>query len=203
MLLRHAHVEEALRELRRELRQAGAGRHPSGDPDDRPVGPGELDQLGDEDRRVVRGLRLGVRQGRRRGGVVGHRLALPLPVRPRSVVGVGAGAEGHRRQGGAVEADLVGLGRLGATSLLGADMDDRRARQRQRPPQRAEQRTEVASRHHADVGDPEILEQLAGLGKLTTDLRRRRLSSSTVGPTTGMRSTVRSYGSCSRQVRTA
>ena len=159
-------VEEAVRELGLELRQAGAGRHAGGDPDDPPVRARQLDQLGHEDRRVVRGLRLGPRQGRRRGGVVGHRLGRHLPVGPRAVVGVGARVEGHRRQGRAVEADLVGLGRLVAAALLGADVDDRRPGQRQRAPQRAEERAEVVPRHDADVGDPEILEQLAGLGEV-------------------------------------
>ena len=59
VLLGDADVEEAVRELGLELRQAGAGRHAGGDRDDPPVRPRQLDQLGDEDRRVVRGLRLG------------------------------------------------------------------------------------------------------------------------------------------------
>ena len=69
-----------------------------------------------------------------------------------------------------MEADLVGLRRLVATSLLGADMDDGRAGQRQRTPQRAEERMKVVARHDADVGDAEILEQLTGLGKVDNRL---------------------------------
>ena len=169
VLLRDPDVKEAVRELGLELRQAGAGRHAGGDPDDPPVSTCQLDQLGHEDRRVVRGLRLGPRRCSRRGGVVRHRLGgqraagAYLPVGRRTVVRVGAGVEDHRRQGRAVEADLVGFGRLVAASLLGADMDDRRPGQRQRPPQRADERPKVVPRHDADVGDPEILEQLAGL----------------------------------------
>ena len=65
-----------------------------------------------------------------------------------------------------MEADLVGLGRPIAATLLGPDVDDRRPGQRQRAPERLEERVEVVPRHDADVGDPEVLEQLAGLGEV-------------------------------------
>ena len=65
-----------------------------------------------------------------------------------------------------MESDLVGLGRTVAATLLRPDVDDRRAGQAQGAPQRLEQRVEVVAGHDADVGDPEILEQLPGLGEV-------------------------------------
>ena len=65
-----------------------------------------------------------------------------------------------------MEPDLVGLGRREAAALLGPDVDDDRALQRERPAERREQRLEVVAGHDADVGDAEILEQLARLGEV-------------------------------------
>ena len=65
-----------------------------------------------------------------------------------------------------MEPDLVGFGRAEAAALLGPDVDDRRAGQVERPAERLEQRVEVVARHEADVGDAEVLEQLAGLGEM-------------------------------------
>ncbi len=76
-----------------------------------------------------------------------------------------AGAIVDRWQRRAVEADLVGLGRAEAAALLGPDVDDRRAGQGERAAQGHQQRMDVVPGHDADVGDPEILEQLAGLGE--------------------------------------
>ena len=84
-------------------------------------------------------------------------LPLPFPV-------VGAG-DRHRRERGPVEPDLVLLGRPEAAALLRAHVDDRRSGQGQRRPQRLQQRVEVVTRDDADVGDPEVLEELAGLGE--------------------------------------
>ena len=64
-----------------------------------------------------------------------------------------------------MEPDLVALGRPEAAALLGPDVDDRRAGQRQRPPERLEQRVQVVPGHDPDVGDPEVLEQLARAGR--------------------------------------
>ena len=44
----------------------------------------------------------------------------------------------------------------------------------------------------ADVGDPEVLEQLPGLGEVDDRLAQPRLSSRTRRPMTGIRSTARS-----------
>ena len=126
VLLGDADVEEPLRELGLELGEAGAGRHAGGDPDDPPVGPGELDELGREDGRVVRMLLGCLEDPGRRCRVVGHRLGRHRgavePVERRL----------HRRQGRPVKADLVGLGRPVAASLLRPDVHDRGPRQRQR-----------------------------------------------------------------------
>ena len=62
-----------------------------------------------------------------------------------------------------METDLVGLGRAEATALLGADVDDGRTGQHERPTQCLEQRVDVMTRHDADVGEAEILEQLPRL----------------------------------------
>ncbi len=65
-----------------------------------------------------------------------------------------------------MEADLVGLGRPEAAALLRPDVDDRRPGQLERLSERRQQRMEVVSGNRPDVGDAEILEQLAGLGEL-------------------------------------
>ena len=163
VLLGDADVEHPVRELGLELRHAGAGRHPGGDPDDPPIVPRELDQLGREDRGVVGMLRRRFDDPRRRCRIVGHRFGRHR--RPRPVVRVGGRRHRDRRQGGPVEADLVRLGRAEPAALLGPHVDDRRSGQRERAVQRHEQGVQVVTGHHADVGDPEILEQLARLGE--------------------------------------
>ena len=65
-----------------------------------------------------------------------------------------------------MEADLVRFGRPEPAALLGPNMDDGRTGQEQRAPERLEHRVDVVARHDPDVGDPEILEQLAGLGEV-------------------------------------
>ena len=65
-----------------------------------------------------------------------------------------------------MEADLVGLGRPVAATLLGPDVHDRRPGQRERRAQRLDQRVQVVAGHDADVGDPEVLEQLPRLREL-------------------------------------
>ena len=139
VLLGDADVVEPVRERRLELGQARAGGHAGGDRHDPLVCPRELDQLGHEDRRVARVLRGGARGRRRREGVavragavraagpdplrlVGRRSAARAPVPSNASV---CGREVHRRQRGAVERDLVGLGRPVAAALLGPDVDDR------------------------------------------------------------------------------
>ena len=72
----------------------------------------------------------------------------------------------HRRQGRAVEADLVGLGRPEAVALLGPDVDDHRALELERLLERRQEGLEVVARDEPDVGDPEILEQPARLGEV-------------------------------------
>ena len=62
-----------------------------------------------------------------------------------------------------MEADLVRLGRPEPPALLGPDVDDRRARQGERGAERLVERVEVVAGHDADVGQAEILEQLARL----------------------------------------
>ncbi len=64
-----------------------------------------------------------------------------------------------------MEADLVLDRRPVSVPLLGADVNDDRARQGQRGPEGLEEGTEVVARHDADVRDAEILEQLARLGE--------------------------------------
>ena len=56
VLFRDPDVEEPVRVLGLELGHPGPGRHPGRDAHDAPVGPGQLDQLGGEDRGVVRQL---------------------------------------------------------------------------------------------------------------------------------------------------
>ena len=64
-----------------------------------------------------------------------------------------------------MEADLVRLGRAEPAALLGPHVDDRRSGQGERAAERLEQGVQVVTGNHADVGDPEILEQLARLGE--------------------------------------
>ncbi len=62
-----------------------------------------------------------------------------------------------------MERDLVDFGRPEAATLLGPDVDDGRAGERERRAQRLQERVQVVTRHDPDVGQPEVLEQLAGL----------------------------------------
>ena len=64
-----------------------------------------------------------------------------------------------------MEADLIGLGRPEPAALLRPDVDDRRPGQHQRATKGHQQRVQVVPGHDPDVGDPEILEELAGLGE--------------------------------------
>ena len=95
-----------------------------------------------------------------------HRVAVD-PVRGgvEPVVRVGLRRDGDRRQRGAVERDLVLLRRAVALPLLGADVDDHGTRERERAPEGLLEQAPVVPGHHADVGDPEVLEQLARLGE--------------------------------------
>ena len=65
-----------------------------------------------------------------------------------------------------MEADLVGLGRLVASALLCPDMDDDRLAQLEGLGEGPLEGGQVVTGHYADVGDPEVLEQLAGLGEV-------------------------------------
>jgi catechol 2,3-dioxygenase-like lactoylglutathione lyase family enzyme len=78
-------------------------------------------------------------------------------------VAVRRGRDGHRRQGRAVEADLVGLGRPEPVTLLGAHVDDDRALEVERLLERGQQGLQVVARDEPDVRDPEVLEQPPGL----------------------------------------
>ena len=133
MLLGDPHVEEPVRELRLEPRQAGPGRHPRRDPDDPSIGPRELDQLRREDRGVVRQLLRGLEPA----GVGGAASSDIDSVGSAGVIG-GRAAPWNPTWS-------VSAGRI-ATALLRPDVDDRRAGQRQRPPERLEQRVEVVAR---------------------------------------------------------
>ena len=65
-----------------------------------------------------------------------------------------------------MEADLVGFCRLETVALLRSDVHDRRAWLRKRATEGLEQGMQVVAGHRADVGDAEVLEQLAGLREL-------------------------------------
>ena len=169
MLLRDPDIEHPVREGGLEFGHPGPGRHAGRDPDDASILSRELDQFLGEDGRVVRILlrRFGHDRGWR--GVVTHRLGRHGDRRrlrgPGAVVGICGRRHGHRRQRRAVEPDLVGLGGPEAAALLRPDMHDGRTGQGQSTSERLEQRVEVVARHGTDVGDPEILEQLPGLGE--------------------------------------
>ena len=163
MLLGDPDIEEPVRELRLEPGHSGPRGHARGDPDDAPVRSCELDQLGGEDGRVVGDLAGRRSDALRRRGVVGHRFG---GHRAAAAVVVGTGCHRDRRQGRAVKSDLIGLGRTKPAALLGANMDDRGTRQCQCLAQRLEKGMKVVARHNADVGDPEILEELARLGEV-------------------------------------
>ena len=64
-----------------------------------------------------------------------------------------------------MEPHLVLDRRPEAAALLRPDVDDRRPGQRERRTERVGQRRQVVPRHDPDVGDPEVLEQLARLGE--------------------------------------
>ena len=149
------------------------GGHPGRDRHDPPIRPRELDELGHEDGGVARVLR-GARGRRRREGVAVRtgavrasgpdlgRLAGKIGgSRARAVECIRAGREVHRRQGRAVEGDLVGLGGPVAAALLCPNVDEDRALQLEDARERRQQRMDVVARDDAEVGDPEVLEQLA------------------------------------------
>ena len=60
-----------------------------------------------------------------------------------------------------MERDLVRLRRPVPAPFLGAHVDDDRALELEDSSERLKQRVQVVAGHHPDVGDPEILEQLA------------------------------------------
>ena len=64
-----------------------------------------------------------------------------------------------------MEADLVLLGRVVAAALLGPDVDEDRPAEVERAPERVLEGPQVVAGHDADVGDPEVLEELARLGE--------------------------------------
>ena len=133
VLLRDADVHEPLRELRLEPVEAGPGGHSRRDRHDVAILAGRGDDLLGEVVRVV-GL-LGhaglLRRGRHRPAVAGARPGRDRRdlagseragrTAPASLMGVG-----HRRQRGAVEADLVPLRRTVAAPLLGPDVHEDR-----------------------------------------------------------------------------
>ena len=65
-----------------------------------------------------------------------------------------------------MEPDLVGLGRTIAAPLLGPDVDDDRLVELERLGERLLEGGQVVAGDDPDVGDPEVLEQLAGLGEV-------------------------------------
>ena len=191
MLLGDADIEHPVRELGLELRHPGPGRHAGRDPDDAPVGTRQLDQLGREDRRVVRVLLGGLGDHGGRRGVVGHRFGRHHGSRLRRRGTLGCG-DSDRWQGGPVEPDLVALGGSEAAALLGPDVDDGRSGQRQRTPERLEQRVQVMTRDDPDVGHPEVLEQLPGLGEVDDRTAKTLAQLEDRRADDGMRSTARS-----------
>ena len=62
----------------------------------------------------------------------------------------------------------------------------------ERPAERLEQRVQVVARHEPDVGDAEVLEQLAGLGEVDDRLAQPAGQLEGGPPMTGSRSTARS-----------
>ena len=172
VLLRDADVHEPVRELRLEPVEAGPGGHSRRDRHDVAILPGRGDDLLGEVVRVV-GL-LGhaglLRRGRHRPAVAGARPGRDRRdlagseragrTAPASLMGVG-----HRRQRGAVEADLVPLRRTVAAPLLGPDVHEDRDVHGEGATEGVLERPQVVAGNHADVGDPEILEELAGLGE--------------------------------------
>ena len=134
----------------REAVQAGAGGHARGDGHDPRILAGDAQQLGDRHGRVV-GRPLEGRRACAADGVAS----------PSLVPGAEAGRTRHRRQGRAVEADLVRLGRPEAVALLRAHVDDDGALVGQGPPEGRVERLQVVPGHRTDVGDAQVLEQLA------------------------------------------
>ena len=65
-----------------------------------------------------------------------------------------------------MERDLVGFGRAIAAALLGPDVDDDRALEVEHALEGLEERVEIVAGHDPDVGDPEILEELARRGEI-------------------------------------
>jgi hypothetical protein len=65
-----------------------------------------------------------------------------------------------------VESDLVRLGGAVAAALLRPDVDDRRSGQRERALEGLQECVQVVTGDDPDVRDPEVLEELAGLGEV-------------------------------------
>ncbi len=65
-----------------------------------------------------------------------------------------------------MEPDLVGLGRREPLPLLGPDVDDHGALELEGGSEPLLEEPDVVARQHADVGDPEVLEQAPGLGEV-------------------------------------
>ena len=92
-----------------------------------------------------------------------------------------------------MEADLVGLGRAEAATLLGAHVDDGRAGQGERGAERLVERVQVVAGHDPDVGQAQVLEQLARLGQPDDrGAQPLRPLEQRPSPTTGTLSIVRS-----------
>ena len=129
------------------------------------LGRRQLDQLGRQDRGVVRGLRrpaAGVGEAASSAidsvGIGPGALSRRAPVRRRP-------ARPHRRQAAPWKPTWSVIGRLVAAALLGPDVDDDRARQRERRGRASRAAPDVVAGHDADVGDAEVLEQLARAGR--------------------------------------
>ena len=185
VLLGDAHVEDARREAACEACDAGAGGHARGDGHDSLVLACRCAiELAAMTCRVAGRLRAGGRACADRSGVASPSLACaPCRWRRRRRSGA-AGHARHGRQGGAVEADLVGLRGPVAAALARADVDEDRAvlPRSARRSVRVE-RHEVVAGHRADVGDAEVLEEPARLGELDDrHAQTRRDHSRSVGP---------------------
>ena len=194
VLLGDADVDEPVRERRLELGHAGARGHAGGDPDDPPVRPARARSARRRRRPCSSGCfglagwaAVGAAAAsaiRRRSSMAALRSAIDRPSAPRlpaaacgaadPVVRVGRGQR-HRRQGGAVERDLVRLGRakprpfwVRTWTMAGPVERERRAGTSPRARARSWPGID------ADVGDPEVLEQLPRLGEARRRTARSR-----------------------------
>jgi hypothetical protein len=145
MLLRDPDIVEPLGEVVTEALQAGAGRHAGRDRADPRIGLGQPDELLDE--RLCKGLRLALRLGLGGEGLLG-RVDEP---------------EVDRWQGRPVERHGVLLGGGVAAALDRLDVDQHGGRDLERRLEGALELAEVVAVEHADVRDPDVLEE-ADLG---------------------------------------